>query len=191
MKFQLKKFLSAIVFAYAAAILFAHGGVMTGMHDLKIISTIYFDVIYPPESEKAASLVAERIDGMYEGICNDLHEKPWLHMPITISPIRDEMNAYFTPAYYNMIVLYDTVPDEQLAVNTENLLQVLYHELVHAVTMNMKSDEIKKYSKIFGSFFSYAYLSAPSSVLEGTAVAFESKDGEGRLNDPFSTQIVK
>lgn len=191
MKSSLKKTVSVIVLLSAEFILFAHGGVMTGMHDLKIIGTTYFDILYPPESQKTAALVAEHIDAMYEGICVDLNEEPWLHMPVTITPIRDEMNAYFTPAYYNMIVLYDTVPTEQLAVNTQNLLQVLYHELVHAVTMNMKSDSLKKNSKLFGDFWAYHYLTAPCSVLEGTAVAFESKTGEGRLNDPFSTQIVK
>lgn len=191
MKFIVKRTSFLILLIVLSYQLFAHGGVMTGMHDLKIINTTYFDIIYPPESEETACLVAARVDGLYESICADLHEEPWLRMPITITPTRDQLNAYFTPAYYNMIVLYDTVPTESLAVFKDNIINVLYHELVHAVTMNMKSTLLKKYSKLFGDLFSFSYITAPLSVLEGTAVAFESKSGEGRLNDPFSTQLVK
>ena len=167
------------------------GGVMAGTTNKKVLRTQYFDIIYPEESAATAELVAGRIDTMYTHICDIMGEEPWLHLPVVITPVNDELNAYYTYLPYSRIVLYDTVPDQELAVYSETILTVLYHEMVHAVTINMKNKALRRISGIFGDLLTGEILNAPSSLAEGAAVSLESDDGEGRMNDEYSMHVVK
>lgn len=159
-----------------------------------VIKTEYFDIIYPSLSSEIACNISKTIDNLYLDIRRDLHAESyalWKNFPVVLLPSHDETNAYYATGPYNVIVLYDTPPSENLAVFSENLKSILYHELVHAVTLNMKNDFTQTESYIFGDFMSNQFYTAPASVLEGAAVALESSNGEGRLNDSFSTHILK
>jgi hypothetical protein len=159
----------------------------------QVVKTKWFDIIYPPESAGTAALLAERADALFEQASAAFGVEPWFRLPVTIVPTTDVLNAYFTSLPYNRIVLYDTPPDESLAVYHNDILSVFYHEAVHAVSLNIKPDKLKKASRVFGDFLtSPGFLwSLPQSLEEGASVYYESQEGGGRLNDGFSTHVVK
>lgn len=168
-----KIFCAVIVFCLISPI-FA-GGVMSGQRNKRTVATKYFEIIYASGSEKTASLVASNIDAIYESICAEFYETPWMRrFPVTITNSVDDLNAYYTPYPYNRIVLYDTLPSEEFSVFSNTALSVLYHELVHAVTFNMKNKGFKILGKIFGDALNPAFVNVPASVSEGAAVLMES-----------------
>ena len=159
----------------------------------KVIKTKYFDVIYKGVSEQSALIISQKIDSLYLEIRNKLcveNDYYFKNFPVILISSRDSLNAYFTKTPYNAILLYDTVPQENLAVYSENLVKVLYHEMTHAVTLNIKDKFNQVLSEVFADCMGWDCYTAPSSIIEGAAVALESDDGEGRLNDVYSTQII-
>jgi len=162
---------------------------------LQTIKTKYFDIIYPPESETTANLFLSFADDIYIKACESLGNEKYFRMPVLITPSYDSLNAYFTVLPYNRIVVYDTLPfsndTSSLAVFSETLQSVFYHELIHAVSLNMKTPFFKGLSYAFGDYFNPALIYLPTMFIEGAAVAFESADGEGRLNNGFSLHLVK
>ena len=155
------------------------------------INTKYFQIIYQQKSLETATLLYENADQLYEDIAKKLNTETNLSIPVLIRSDIQALNAYFTSYPYNRIVLYDTIPDNQsLAVFSETILSVFYHELVHAVTLNMKSKPWEIASFLFGDFFSPTILTSPTVFSEGATVSFESATGEGRLNSGYAKNIL-
>ena len=155
------------------------------------INTKYFQIIYQQKSLETATLLYENADQLYEELAKKLNTETNLSIPVLIRSDVQALNAYFTSYPYNRIVLYDTIPDNQsLAVFSETILSVFYHELVHAVTLNMKSKPWEIASFLFGDFFSPTILTSPTVFSEGATVSFESASGEGRLNSGYAKNIL-
>jgi len=170
---------------------FAADGVMSGEKNIKVVRTEWFDIIYTPGSAASAALLAEHADSIYRDVCGSLGTEVWARFPVVITPAQDEFNAYFTSAYYNHIVLYDTPETESMAVFSDTLLSTFRHELTHAVTYNMKNKFWRTVGSIFGDLIDPGWLIMTGSHAEGAAVTSESMNGEGRLNDPYSAQMVR
>lgn len=159
-----------------------------------IIKTQYFDVIYKVPSRETAKLIADNIDQIYLDIRSSLNVEDFYYFknfPIYIEYSTEELNAYFTDYPFRQIVLYDTVATDSLSVYEENILSVLRHELVHAASMNVKNKFNEVVSDIIYNGWGFVFYSMPSSLAEGIAVQKESENGTGRLNDPYSTHIIK
>lgn len=170
-------------------------GTLSGYSEIKILQTKYFDIIFPTQSRVAAQILAENADLLYQKACDFLGSEPYFRMPVVITPCTDQLNAYFTLLPYNRIVVYDVPPSSSdgasLAVFSETLQSVFYHEVVHAVSLNMKSGFWKGLSLVFGDYLSPAMLNMTTMFSEGVTVSLESMQGEGRLNDGFSMHIVR
>ena len=164
----------------------------SGIH---MVQTDYFDIIYPSESSVAAGILAATVDNLYLRVCRELSAEPDLRLPVVLNPSHDQLNAYFTVLPYNRIVVYDTLPfstdTSGLTVFSETLVSVFYHELVHAVSLNIKSPLFRGLSSVFGDYFNPALLYASPLFTEGAAVALESETGEGRLNDGFALHVLR
>lgn len=186
----MKKFLLLVCFAVTSFFCYAKGGDLTGAGSLSVLKTKYFDILYPKECEVSARKIEAVCDGYYEQISALLDMEPYQHFPVTLTRSIDVMNAYFTPLPYNRIVLYDTVPDEELDMFDETITAVFFHELTHAVSLNVKSDGMRKLSAVISDAINPAWLSLTTFWMEGVTVSFESRGKGGRLNDPFATQIV-
>ncbi len=145
----------------------------------------HFEFIYPEESEETAIILYNSAESLYEKATSLLQTEIDIFLPVYITPNTQQLNAYFTAAPYNRIVFYDTPADSfSLAVFSDTKVLVFYHELVHALTMNMKNGFWNFLSTLFGDIYSPSYLySSTLSFLEGATVSFESMDGEGRLNN--------
>lgn len=163
----MKKFLFSILFCFLTNFVFA---------ELQTINTKYFCIVYDSEiSEKVAIHLVNNADKIADELFTYFRAKPFKsRMPVYIKPNEELLNAYFTTAPYRHIVLYDTLPtDNIISNNSENLLSVFKHELTHAITIN--------------SFFS---LTLPLQMREAPTVLAESLKGEGRLNDPRALQMI-
>lgn len=153
--------------------------------NLYTLRSEHFEFIYPAESEETAVILYENAENLYEKATSLLKTDINIFLPVYITPNTQQLNAYFTAAPYNRIVFYDTPADSfSLAVFSNTKVYIFYHELVHAITMNMKNGFWNFLSTLLGDVYSPSYLYSSSlSFLEGATVSFESMDGEGRLNN--------
>ncbi|MGI5076760.1 hypothetical protein [Treponema maltophilum] len=168
------------------------GGHVSLSKKLSVIKTEYFDFIFAEESAASARHLALCADGLYRKAAGLLHIREMRRFPVLLTRETAVFNAYFTTLPYNRIVLYDSAPPSSFAVFSDNLASVFYHELVHALTLNIRSPFWKGMAAVFGDAFTPSFmLNLPSSFTEGAAVSFESADGQGRLNDAFSLHVVR
>lgn len=154
----------------------------------RYLRTKYFDIIYPPQSKKSALLLYAHADRYAEEISALLHTKIKKRIPVYLIANNQLLNAYFSVLPYSHIVLYDTGAfDSQLSNLKDNILMVFYHELTHAISLNIRSPFWQGMSSVFGDALSPNMLwSMPLSFIEGVTVSFESRrDMQGRLNDPL------
>ena len=187
----MRKILSSLICLLCFTSVFAYEGMLAGQKDLKVIKTEFFDIIYTPDSEKAAAIIAEHADDLYRELHDTYNLIHDFRLPVTITSSQDMFNAYFSQAPYNRIVLFDTQSPASMAVFEEDLLMVFRHELTHAITINIKTPFWVVVSKIFGDMINPTPLIATSGQLEGIAVTEESRTGEGRLHSEFARHIVK
>ncbi|ERF60123.1 peptidase MA family protein [Treponema socranskii subsp. socranskii VPI DR56BR1116 = ATCC 35536] len=180
-----------IVSIFVSLSLSAADGVMWGEKDIRVVKTQWFDIIYAPDSARSAEHLARHADAIYEDVCAYLETEQWKRFPVVIASAQDEFNAYYSPACYDTIVMYDTPVTKKIAVASDDFLSTFRHELTHAVSYNMKNAFWRGIGAVFGDVVNPAYLFITRSRTEGVAVASESAGGEGRLNDPYSAQTVR
>ncbi|MDE6350299.1 MAG: hypothetical protein K2K67_04795, partial [Treponemataceae bacterium] len=181
----------AVVASLLIGGVWAKGGVLAGAGSLSVIRTQFFDIIFPDECAAAADRIAAVADGYYQEISALLETACDAHFAVTITRSVESLNAYFTVAPYNRIVLYDTPPDTSLDSYADTLESVFYHELTHAVTTNMRSPFAGFLAGVLGDWFAPAGFTQTNFMLEGAAVSFESRGGAGRVHSPYSTQLVR
>ena len=174
--------------------LFAADGLLSGEKDLRVVQTKWFDIIYPQRSEKTAALLFQTADIIYEEVTAQYGMSPSVRYPVVITPATDQLNAFFTVAYYNRIVLFDTSSSEMDELSgsfSQGFLSVFRHELTHAVSYNMKNKFWQIVGKIFGDPANIGYIFLSSGMAEGASVTSESAAGQGRLNNEFFRHRVK
>lgn len=187
-----RKFLLSFLFFLSFGLfpLFALGGALADSSSpLHVIRTEYFDIIFAEESRRAAEKIEAVCDDYYLEITSKLETEAYQRFPVTITSSVELLNAYYAAIPYNRIVLYDTLPETSLDMYDDTIQSVFYHELTHAVTYNMKANALKRLSFISDAM-NPAWLTVTTFWAEGATVSFESKGRGGRLNDPFSTQMV-
>ncbi|MCM1321465.1 MAG: hypothetical protein NC041_05505 [Bacteroides sp.] len=185
-------FIPILILLHVSAVCF--GGVYTHQRTLYVLQTKYFDIIYPWESTLSAELLAEKADDLYRAACSKFETTVRFRMPVVITPDTDELNAYYTSLPYNRIVLYDTLPEDadSLTSYEDTFISVFYHELVHAVSLNIKSPVMSAVSAVAGDVANLALgIYLPTSFAEGVTVSFESADGYGRLNDSGALHVLQ
>ena len=184
-----KCILGILVFLFVMPV-FALGGAMAeSSSPLHVIRTEYFDIIFAEESRETARKIESVCDDYYLEITKLLETEAYQRFPVTITRSVEVLNAYYAAIPYNRIVLYDTLPETSLDMYEDTIESVFYHELTHAVTYNMKPKALQKLSFISDAM-NPAWASITTFWAEGATVSFESKGKGGRLNDPFSTQMV-
>ena len=195
-RFRRRRAAALILFAcIQAAVVSAQinlGGHVSLSKKLSVIKTEYFDFIFAEESAASARHLALCADDLYRKAAGMLHIREHRRFPVLLTRETAVFNAYFTTFPYNRIVLYDSAPPSSFSVFSDNLASVFYHELVHALTLNIRSPFWKGMAAVFGDVLTPSFmLNLPSSFTEGAAVSFESADGQGRLNDAFSLHVVR
>ncbi|MCR4733523.1 MAG: hypothetical protein K5829_00755 [Treponema sp.] len=189
----MKKILCAFFAVFLTLAVYAADGPLWGSKnkDLKVLKTQWFDIIFPPESQESALHLYKNADRIYLEIADLYGRPPLFRMPVVLTPAVETYNAFFAIAPYNHIVLYDTIPPEELLVNSDSLLTTFRHELTHAYTYNLKSETLKKVDSFFGDPLVLSVLSITPGWAEGATLTSESAAGEGRLNDEYSLHMVR
>lgn len=194
----MKKFFLSIALFCCVSFAFSVGGNVFHGKSLSVIKTDYFDIIFCGETFEDAKKIASVADSYYLEITNKFEAEPNLRFPVSVTREVQSLNGFYSPFPYNMIVLYVAEPaSPEMESYPDTLLSVFYHELTHAVTLNMKSPFFQEFSKIFGDFATPAALSMPYFWIEGAAVFSESGKNEeneaekgGRLKNPYFTSLV-
>lgn len=188
-----KKFILAIfVFIFFAShAIFAFDGLMWGEKNVFTIKTKWFDIIFSESSKESAELLAKNADAIYDEACEFFHYEKWKRFPVVIASTTDQYNGYYSPASYDHIVLFDTLPNENFIIAKDHFLLMFRHELTHALTYTMKNKFWRRVSNVFGDAFNAGFLFIPRSQTEAASILFESKNGEGRLHNPYHLQMVK
>ena len=188
---RLRKILVLLTLVFAVQTVFASTHLNHSSEAYTIV-TSYFDIIYSDGSEQTALILAQNVDALYEKAAGLFNTRTWMRIPIVVSQAQQQLNAYYTAVPFNHIVVYDTVCDSsELAVFSETLLNVFYHELVHAVTANIRSPSGQAAAKVLGDFWTPSFLvNTNMSFVEGATVSSESADGEGRVNDGLSMSYL-
>lgn len=160
--------------------------------DLLEVETTHFTIIYDESCQESAALIANTCEDTYDYLCSLFGVDPALHLPVILTTKTKMLNAYFTPSPANHIVLYDVVADKgSLTSFSETLPSIFKHELTHAFTMNLRSSFWQGLANIFGDYINPSnFLYSYQSMTEGIAVATESLEGYGRMNDLYSYRIV-
>lgn len=173
---------------------FCVGGNVFHHKKLYTIKTQYFDINFDGETLDDAKKIACVADSYYLEITKKFDCEPYLRFPVTLTREVESLNGFYSPFPYNMIVLYVAEPGSpEMESYNDTLLSVFYHELSHAVTLNMKSPVFQKLSRIFGDFASPVLFSMPYFWIEGAAVFSEScmeYDDGGRLKNPYFTSLL-
>ncbi|MBE6354236.1 hypothetical protein [Treponema sp.] len=180
---------------------YAAGGLMADTDQIRTVSTKWFDIIYAEECTRSALELSEKCDSIYEELCRDYNVpankggkegEPQFRIPVVVTNGTDVFNAYFTTNTFNHIVLYDTGSDDDMAVFSNQFIGTFTHELTHAVSINMRSSGARKLADIFSDNINLGSIFVmPSLIKEGAAVEYESRTGEGRLNDGFYLHTVR
>jgi len=187
------KFLICLILIFLmVSSVFAAGGVMSGEKNIRMVQTEYFDIIYADSTEDSAALLYANADKIYREL-DDMYNwhRDLCHMPVVLTSKPEIFNAWYWGVYYNHIVLLVSPIIDDLDNQPDNLLWTFRHELTHAFTYNMKSKTTKILDKAFSDAFSWGILTVNPGMAEGATVTSESYEGNGRLNDEFSKQIVK
>lgn len=171
--------------------LFPFDGLMWGEKKVSTIKTKWFDIIFSETSRESAELLSESADAIYDEACAFFHTESRKRFPVVIASTTDVYNAYYSPASYDHIVLFDTPANEDFTTARDNFLLMFRHELAHAVTYTMKNKFWRGVSNVFGDVFNAGFLFIPRSQTEAASILFESKNGEGRLHNPYHLQMVK
>ena len=175
---RLKRVLSVIILVFSL--------LSVALAGKEVVETQHFKIIYDERTENAAKEIYSFVEDAYSKLVEFFREDPKLYLPIYIEPDEKDYNAYFTSFPYNRIVVYDA-PVSTTLDNAKNTFYMTFlHELTHAFTFSFKDGMGEVMTSIFGD---WANISVNLHMLlfmqEGISVFTESRDGGGRLNDPF------
>lgn len=158
----------------------------------QVIETKYFDIIYAPQSELSAQILAANADALYEKAAAEFETEAWMHFPVVLNPSAQSSNGFFTTTPYTHICVYDTPNDaDELAVNSDSLVNVFYHEMIHALTANIHKNSKENKKNPLGDIYQYPFLlNSRLFTIEGATVSRESSEGEGRVNSGYSMSML-
>ncbi len=156
-----------------------------------VTSTEHFDFIYSEETKESAMEIMAVAEDDYSRLVSFFGNDPGFHMPVYFKIDAKSYNAYYTDYTQNHIVLFVTDNPTSILSNARKPLSLtFFHELTHAFTAQIKTDFTSFMQGIFGDIFVPGDLYMNQALIEGIAVYMESRDGEGRLNDPYSLYIL-
>ncbi len=172
------------------ASLFAN--VLSHPRKINVISTEYFDILFPSECTYLADLVSKNVDDFYLDACEKLDASEKFRLPIVISPDSDELSVEYAPSPYNRIVIYSSIPQKQIYSSNDTLLSLLQNEILIMAARTKRSKGLKFISNIVGGdLLQPSYLlNAPYSFVSGINIFSDSDGNQPLLKDKFALQLL-
>lgn len=185
-----RNFLSFIILL--ACSLNLRAGIMSRPRVVNVISTEFFDILFPKESTETAEILAESADGIFRESMTYMRSVSPFRMPVVISPDSDTFSVTYSPVPYNRIVIYESVPDADSSHYGNALLDSFRRETMRAVTASVKTP----FWHFMTNFLGFdvlqpaVLLNLPFSLAEGAAHAADADRKNGILSDGHAIQIL-
>ena len=192
--FQNKKAFSKIFLLLWLAIfscsLFA--GEMARPRTVNVISTEYFDILFPAESSATATLLAQNADQIYLNAKQTFNCRYDFRTIVVISPDSETLSVKYTASPYNRIVIFDAVGSIETSSYSNGLLDLFNHEIGRAVSQSVRSETLDFVAKNFlgDAFQPAALFNVPYSFLEGAVYAEDEQFMSGLLYDNWNLQLL-
>ena len=192
--FQNKKAFSKIIVLLWLAIfscsIFA--GEMARPRTVHVISTEYFDILFPAESSATAMLLAQNADQLYLNAKQTFNCNYDFRTIVVISPDSESLSVKYTASPYNRIVIFDAVGRIDTSSYANGLLDLFNHEVGRAVSQSVRSVLLDFVAKHFlgDDFQPAALFNVPYSFLEGAVYAEDEQFMSGLLYDNWNLQLL-
>lgn len=170
----------------------AFAGILSSPRKAKVITTQYFEIIFPDESVVTAKHIADNADFLFEKaveVCGSENIKPF-RMSVVISPDSDVFSVEYSPLPYNRIVVYEGISDVSDAIYDDVLLSHFYHEVLIAVRSSIRNPFDQFIADFLSVYQPVDLINAQKPLIEGSVNVDESDDFFGRLNDRFYLEIL-
>ncbi len=185
-----KKIFLLLVLILFAAKVFA--GEMVRPRTVKVLSTRYFDFLFPEENTATATLLAGQADDLYLK-AKQIFNSSWdFRTIVVISPDSDTLYVKYTSTPYNRIVIFDAIGSIDTASYANGIVDLFYHEVGRAVSQSVRSPAMTFLSEhLLGDAFQPVGLfNVPYSFLEGAVYAQDEKSLSGLLYDNWNLQLL-
>ena len=122
---------------YNSAKLFC--GEMLRPRTVNVLSTQYFDILFPAENQSTAMLLAEQADTLFLNAKETYNCNSDFRIIVVISPDSDTLSVKYTASPYNRIVIFDAVGRLETSSYANGLLDLFAHEVGRAVSQSVRS----------------------------------------------------
>ncbi|MBR6341854.1 MAG: hypothetical protein IKR64_08120, partial [Treponema sp.] len=159
---------------------------------VKVLSTGYFDFLFPEENTDTAMLLASQADELYLKAKQTFNCGGDFRTIVVISPDSDSLYVKYTASPYNRIVVFDAVGRIETASYANGLLDLFYHEVGRAVSQSVRTKAMDFVAQKFlgDAFQPVGLLNVPYSFLEGAVYAEDEKSLSGLLYDNWNLQLL-
>ena len=185
-----KKTVFLLLFLFCIKNLFC--GEMVKPRTVNVLSTQYFDFLFPQENTETAKLLARQADSLYLKAKQTFNCNYDFRTIVVISPDSDTLSVKYTSTPYNRIVIFDAVGRIETASYANGLIDLFYHEVGRAVSQSVRTRALDFIAKHFlgDSFQPAALFNVPFSFLEGAVYAEDEKSLSGLLYDNWNLQLL-
>ena len=114
-------------------------GEMVKPRTVNVLSTQYFDFLFPQENEATAKLLASQADNLYLMAKETFSCNGDFRTIVVISPDSDSLYVKYTASPYNRIVIFDAVGGIETASYANGLIDLFYHEVGRAVSQSVRT----------------------------------------------------
>jgi len=193
-RFNIRKSVFAIFFLIQTVLcgsaLFC--GEMAKPRTVNVLSTQYFDILFPEENKKTAALLAQKADELYLNAKKTFNCNYDFRTIVVISPDSTSLSVKYTASPYNRIVVFDAIGRIETASYSNALLDLFNHEVGRAVSQSVRTEKLDFVAKyILGDAFQPAALfNVPYSFLEGAVYAEDEQFMAGLLYDNWNLQLL-
>ena len=167
-------------------------GEMQRPRTVNVLSTQYFDILFPQENQQTAMLLAKEADALYLNAKATFNCNCDFRTIVVISPDSDTLSVKYTASPYNRIVIFDSVGRLEESSYSKGLLDLFAHEVGRAVSQSVRSKAMDFVAKHFlgDAFQPISLLHIPYSFLEGAVYAEDEKSMSGILYDNWNLQLL-
>ncbi len=167
-------------------------GEMQRPRTVNVLSTQYFDILFPQENQQTAMMLALQADSLYLDAKKTFNCKADFRTIVVISPDSDTLSVKYTPSPYNRIVVFDSVGRVETSSYSNGLLDLFAHEVGRAVSQSVRSKAMDFIAKHFlgDAFQPISLLHVPYSFLEGAVYSEDEKSMSGILYDNWNLELL-
>ncbi len=167
-------------------------GEMQYPRTVNVLSTQYFDILFPAENQQTAMMLALQADTLYLNAKETFNCKSDFRTIVVISPDSDTLSVKYTPSPYNRIVIFDSVGRLETSSYANGLLDLFAHEVGRAVSQSVRSKAMDFIAKHFlgDAFQPISLLHIPYSFLEGAVYSEDEKSMSGILYDNWNLELL-